>query len=37
MKFDNKNYANLSISEITNTRYGVLNRKNTGGINKNII
>jgi len=30
MKFDNKNYANLSISEITNTRYGVLNRKNTG-------
>ncbi|ORX81277.1 hypothetical protein BCR32DRAFT_12981 [Anaeromyces robustus] len=30
MKIDNKNYANLSISEITNTRLGVLNRKNTG-------
>lgn len=31
MKFE-KNYANLSISEITNTKLGVLNRKNTGGI-----
>ena len=33
MKFEeHKNYANLSISEITNTKLGVLNRKNTGGI-----
>ena len=33
MRLDNKNYPNLSISEITNTRLGVLNRRNTGGKN----
>jgi len=31
MKFE-KNYANLSIPELTNTKHGILNRKNTGGI-----